>query len=297
MKGKPMKHKILRILAPCDGSPESEEAFAAMMPIVRADHPEVTVLYVFENPEASYDPPARLAKSCHALRASGVDARLLTRDGKPAEEIVRLAKAQNMDLIVLSTHGRSGIARAVLGSVVEEVIRHAETPVLVTRPGAAIGDWKRMLVALDGSTRGEEILQDVIPLAWRLRASVELVRSALPPITMSGLGDVGGVQIVEDPMPYLKQMKAVLAEEGVDAEVTALQGRAASSILSRAKENGASLLCLTTHGRTGFERILMGSVAEEVVRHAPCPVLIRRSVRFDGLAHEKPQAKAPAERN
>lgn len=278
-----MRYKIGRILAACDGTPESEEVFAAIMPIVRADHPEVSVVYVFENPQASYDPPAHLAKVTNSLRAGGVNARLVTRDGKPAEEIVRLANRLKVDLIALSTHGRRGLNRMVMGSVAEEVLRHADVPVLVMRPGMVATDWNRLVVALDGSTRSEEILQDVIPLAWRPNASVELVRSALPPITTTGLGEVPGVVVTDDPMPYLLQAKARLAEDGVDARVTALEGRAAWAILDHAKRTGATLLCLTTHGRGGFERVLMGSVAEEIVRHAPCPVLIRRSVRIEGL--------------
>ena len=291
-----MKYKIGRILVACDGSPESEEAFAAMMPILRADNPDVTVVYVFENPNDSYDPPAHLAKVCNSLKAKGVDVRFVTRDGKPAEEIVLLANRMGADMIVMSTHRRSGIPRAMLGSVAEEVIRHADVPVLVTRPGAAVSEWNRLMVALDGSTRSEAVLQDVIPLAWRQKAAVEVIRAVMPPVTMTGLGDIGGVQIAEDPMPYLSKVKAALAEDGVDAQVTALEGRAAFSIVNHAKERGASLICLTTHGRTGFGRILMGSVAEEVLRHAPCPVLIRRSVRFDGLTYEKPRAQSIAER-
>jgi len=291
-----MKTMFRRILAACDGSPESEEAFAAMLPLLRTGNPDVLVVYVFENPHASYNPPAQLAKTCAALRANGVQARLQTLEGKPAAEIVRLAKERDADLIVMSTQGRGGLRRLLMGSVAEAVIRTSDIPVLVARPGTAAGDWKRMVVALDGSTRGEDILQDVIPLAERLKASVELIRVALPPMTIGGLGDAPGAMVADDPLPYLKQLQSRLAGEGFDAAVKALDGRAAAEIVRHATESGASLLCLTTHGRTGLERVLMGSVAEEVVRNAPCPVLLRRSARVDGILLGPPAAGLPAEK-
>src|SRR5689334_2527661 len=165
-----MKDKFERILVTTDGSAESEEAFAAMMPIVKADDPEVAVLYVFDDPNASFCAPARVAKACAALRRSGVNAHLEIREGRPAQEIVR--QSRKADLIVMSTHGRGGFKRIVLGSVTEEVIRSADVPVLVTRPGLQLEPWGRMVVPLDGSTRGERILEDVIPLARRLHVEV-----------------------------------------------------------------------------------------------------------------------------
>ena len=145
-----MNERIERILVTTDGSDESEHAFAAMMPIVRADDPQVTVLHVLDGPNASFEPPARIAKACSALRENGVDARLELREGKPAMEIVGLAAEQ--DLLVMSTHGRGGFKRIMLGSVTEEVIRHAEIPMLVTRPGIPVRPWNRIIVALDGSS-------------------------------------------------------------------------------------------------------------------------------------------------
>jgi nucleotide-binding universal stress UspA family protein len=148
-----------------------------------------------------------------------------------------------------------------------------------------------MLVALDGSARAEEILQDVVPLAARLHAEVDLVRVALPPVTGMALGDAPGVIQYEDPMPYLQEVQARLREEGLEARIAAPAGRAAAALLERARDTDASLICLTTHGRTGFERVLLGSTAEEIVRRASCPVLLRRSVRVDGLPLHPTAAK------
>jgi len=278
-----MMQKFQSIVAAFDGSEPSEEAFAAMMPLVREDRPDVAVLYVYPAPATSYFPPPRLAEACERLRADGVDAHLTIREGDPAEEILTYLKQRRPDLLVMETEGRSGLRRMAQRSVAEDVLHQVEMPVLLVRPGAARKSWSRMLVALDGSSRAEEILQDVVPLARRLHSSVELVRVALPSIPVWAAAEAGGGAREEDPTPYLRQVQARLLEEGVDARIHAPQGRAAAALLERARDSDASLICLTTHGRTGFERVLLGSTAEEIVHHASCPVLVRRSVQVDGI--------------
>lgn len=275
--------KVHNIVAAFDGSEASEEAFAAMMPLIRQDQPEVAVLYVYPSPAMSYFPPPRLAAACDRLRADGVNAHLTIREGNPVEEILSYLRQRRPDLLVMETEGRSGLRRLAQRSVAEEVLHRTDIPVLLVRPGAAKSAWSRMLVALDGSARAEEILQDAVPLAARLHADMELVRVALPPVTGMALGDAPGIVHHEDPMPYLREVQARLREEGVEARIAAPTGRAAAALLERARDTEASLICLTTHGRTGFERVLLGSTAEEVVRRASCPVLLRRSGRIDGI--------------
>jgi nucleotide-binding universal stress UspA family protein len=279
-------HKYRRIVATFDGSEPSEEAFAAMMPLVRADQPEVAVLYVYPAPAMSYFPPPRLAEACARLRAEGVDAHLTIREGDPVEEILTYVKQREPDLLVMETEGRTGLRRLAQRSVAEEVLHQVDVPVLLVRPGAAKRSWNRMMVALDGSSRSEEILQDVIPLARRLHSSVELVRVALPSIPVWAAAEAAGGPREEDPTPYLREVQARLLEEGIEARLHAPHGRAAAALLERARDSDASLICLTTHGRSGFERVLLGSTAEEVVHHASCPVLVRRSVRVDGIPLE-----------
>jgi nucleotide-binding universal stress UspA family protein len=181
--------KFHTLVAAFDGTEASEEAFAAMMPLIRQDQPEVAVLYVYPAPAMSYFPPPRLAEACARLRGDGVNAHLTIREGNPVEEILKYLKQRRPDLLVMETEGRSGLRRLARRSVAEEVLHQTDVPVLLVRPGAARNAWSRMLVALDGSSRAEEILQDVVPLAERLQAAVELVRVALPPVTGLGLGD------------------------------------------------------------------------------------------------------------
>jgi len=272
-----MNETIKKILVSLDGSPASESVFPAIMPFVRAYAPEVAVLYVFEDPEASYMPPARIAKACSALRRTNVNAYLELRDGVPAEEIVRAAREKKADLIALSTHGRSGAFRLVAGSVAEEVLRRADVPVLVTRPSTVIQESRRIVVALDGSDRSEAILPDVERLARKLDAEVHVIR-VVQLVIAAGMGEVPVALPPEDPMPYLKGVVRRLEAAGLRATAVALEGGAADAILRYVEEASASLLCMATHGRSGLTRLMLGSVAEEVLRKAPCPVLLRRSV-------------------
>lgn len=265
-----------RILVPLDGSPEGDLALEAIRPLFQAHHPEVHLLGVMKPEELDHPLRIHLDFQAGALRRIGVNAVAVLGRGKPAAEILEFARKENVDLIAMSTEGRTGLDRVFGGSVAEEVIRHAEVPVLVARRGAVTGGWSRIVVALDGSERAEEILPDAARIAKEQNAELDLVRVALPIVAASGMGEVPIVLPGEDPLPYLKGVVGRLAAEGVRARAVGLDGRAAAEILSYATSNRAGLLCLTTHGRTGVGRVLLGSVAEEILRHAPCPVLLRR---------------------
>jgi nucleotide-binding universal stress UspA family protein len=282
-----MKDPIKKILVTADGSAESESVFAAIMPLVRADDPQVSVLYVIEDPEKSFMPPARLAKACGALRGAGVNAFLEIREGPPAEEILQAAREKKSDLIAMSTHGRGGVARLIAGSVAEEVLRRSKVPVLMTRPETPVQAWKRIAVALDGSERSEAILPEAAALAKKLGAVLEVIH-VIHPVVAGAAGEIPVVLPPKDPMPYLKGVLKRLEAEGLPPQVAILEGGTSQAIVRHLEASGAGLLCMTTHGRTGMTRILLGSVAEEVLRKAPCPVLLRRNVP---APEEAPKAK------
>src|SRR5262249_57788631 len=123
------------------------------------------------------------------------------------------AREKNADLIALATHGRGGLARLLMGSVAEEVLRHSPIPVLLTRPGMVVHDFKRIAVALDGSERGESILTDVVPLARKLKAGVDVLRVALP-VMMAGFEGIPAPLPPEGPRPHLQGIANRLAAQG-----------------------------------------------------------------------------------
>jgi len=272
-----MNKQIERIMVPLDGSPESAVALDSVGPFLQMHRPQVLLLGVMDHEEYNQKLRDHLDLQCAALRARGLKAFVALREGpKAAAEILGFARERDVDLIAMSTHGRGGLARLFVGSVTEEVLRHATVPLLVCRPGMTGGDWNRILVALDGSERAEEILPEAAQFARAQKAGLDLVRVAIPIVTSSGVGEVPLVFPSEDPIPYLRKVSGQLLAEGVHARPVGLEGRAAAEILNYAKESGTGLLCMTTHGRTGAARVLLGSVAEEILRHAPCPVYLRR---------------------
>lgn len=282
-----MSDPIRRILLTTDGSKASEAVIPAILPLVRAFNPEVLLLHVFEDLQGDYLLPAGVVNAHSTLRKSGVNTRLRVREGAPAEQILLEARMKKVDVIAMSTQGRGGVARMIGGSVAEEVLRRSEVPVLITRRGMPVPEGKAIAVALDGSERAEEILPDVVRLARTLNARVDVIQVAVPVVT-GMMGD--GVILLppENPMPYLTGVVGRLKAQGVQASAVALDGPAALELVRHLETSKPSLLCMTTHGRSGLSRLLLGSVAEAVVRKAPCPVLLHR------IAAPKPSAEAPA---
>jgi nucleotide-binding universal stress UspA family protein len=260
-----------------DGSPPSASILLAAVPLARAWNAALVLVSVLERPDI---PPERgpwLEALAADLTKQGLTAIAELRLGDPAEELLAFTRETSPALLALATHGRRGLDRLRLGSVAEEVLRRCDVPLLVARPETAASRGRVVLVALDGSPRAEEILPDAVRLAKATGRPVELVRVSLPAVTAGGLGEFPMYFPQEDPLPYLKRTCGRLAADGVSAVPVALAGQAAGELLRYAGEADAGLMVMTTQGRTGLRRALLGSVAEEVLRQAPCPVLLRRT--------------------
>lgn len=267
----------LRILVPVDGSEESESILPALMPLLRAVPAQVSLLQVVDRPDDLEAAQRGVHTLSRVLAAQGVPATYRTEWGRAAEEVDYHAREDGFDLVAMATHGRSGLRRVLMGSIAETVLRHATIPVLLTRPGARLGDWRRIVLALDGSSRAEAVFHDLVALARPLQATVHALTVNLPTYLM---GDVHHVPLFppsQDLLPYLNGVCDRLSAEGVLAVPATADGTAATGIARYAEEIGAGLIACTTHGRSGLARLFLGSVAEEVLRHAPCPLLVRRT--------------------
>jgi nucleotide-binding universal stress UspA family protein len=144
-----------------------------------------------------------------------------------------------------------------------------------------MSSYRRVLVALDGSQSAEAVLRFLLEIAGPLDMRVLLLRVLEP--TPSRILDVPGQILVEDvearrrdAEEYLAPIASALRARGVDTAWGVRRGRAADEILAAAHESGADLIAMATHGRTGLNRLLFGSVAEAVLRHAPIPVFMIR---------------------
>ena len=213
-----------------------------------------------------------------------------------AGAILDCARTHRADLIVMGTNGRRGLARVFMGSVAEEVVRLAECPVLTVPCTDAPHDGP-VVAPVDFSDASRHALRHARALARERGVALHAVHviewpTSPPPY----LADFG--------LPSLPDLRA-RAQTNLDAFVAAMPGEvivtsvrvrvgglAAYTLTEYADEVGAGLVVISTHGRTGMDRLLMGSVAERVVRTAPCPVL---TVRPDGrglFAHAAESAEA-----
>jgi nucleotide-binding universal stress UspA family protein len=279
----------LRLLVPLDGTPDAENILPALMPLLRMQKVRPLLLGVAPGQESLPALELYLTRLRTALLVDGIPSEIKAEWGDPGEEILRAGKAGRFDLIAMMTHGRSGLHRELVGSVAEMVLRRSEIPVLTLRPGAKIGDWKRMVVALDGSAEAEAVLADAAEFARTLGATLHIVRvvrpqNAKPRLTIHP-GDA--FPVPDEALPaYLDEIAKGMAGKGLLALAETREGEPVEEILAAARETGAGLLCITTHGRTGLSRQLLGSVAESVLRSAPCPVLLRRTVA--AAVHQAP---------
>jgi nucleotide-binding universal stress UspA family protein len=196
--------------------------------------------------------------------------------GGAAEEILRRAEDLGADLIVLGTHGRTGLGRLLAGSVAEAVLRGAHRPVLaLSSPGLP---WpaepiRAILHPTDFSERDEAALRVARALARDHGARLILLHVA--PVVIA---HHGAMATLPDPCDLRDALEGVRKRiDGPDlkhpVEVRLRTGDAAAGIVEEAEQGGCGLIVLGTHGRTGLGRLLMGSVAEGVLRQSHCPVL------------------------
>lgn len=210
-------------------------------------------------------------------RVVGDRAEIFVDDGVDYAAIIKRAEAWRADLIVIGSHGRSGLARA-FGGVVERVIRHAPCNVLVARPSGARG-W--VLAATDLSTPSLPAITSAAAEARRRGAQLEVVHAV-------GFFDVEARYLIALGTPTItpplvlevagRELSDCVARLHVRARCRVLERPAAAAIVERAESIGAELVVVGARGKTGLSLLPIGSVAEKVVRTAPCSVLVARSV-------------------
>ena len=265
-----------------------------------------------ETPTPTMDVDALRAdlKRTNTGAAEAIDAvevvEVVRRDISPGPAILNYAADADVDLIAMGTRGRRGVRRLLLGSVAEEVVRRADCPVLTVRGQTendrpvSVGTLRRILVPVDFSDYSREALRTARDWAALYGASLDLlhvVEEDLHPAFY-----VGGVKSIYDAVPDLDdKVRAKLqtfadeVDDGNGAVRTHVRtGAVASGITTFVDEHDVDLVALSTHGRTGLEEFFLGSVAEKVVRHVPCPVLtvkaFGRSLGADAPASEASSA-------
>jgi len=282
--------KIFRkILCPIDFSDNSIAALGQAAKLARKDD---TLLYLMhvelvpmgnlaelaqDDVTPSTEPGKLRLERIARKHLARVRHKLLVQFGRPAELIEKAAQDLDVDLVVMATHGRTGINRLFLGSIAEHVLRASERPVLSLGPGAALRALKKILCPVDFDPNSIAALNLGRRLAQKYRAAISLLHVVPTPFEPSEVP-------VEPSIPEWEQdARAQLekaATENLGAKVkhklVVRRGDPASAILEVEKELRPDLIVMATHGRTGLSHLVLGSVAERTVRESTVPVLTVR---------------------
>jgi len=297
-----------KILVPLDGSPLAQAVLPYVMLVAKGFHSRVILFHVAETaldhqaPEQetyAHETMERirplaenyLAGVADELREEGIDVETEVVKGRAVQQIAEYAEQENVGLIAMSAHGRSGLARLVMGSQIDKILRACEQPVLLVRPrpedasGEAAGRFSKIIVPLDGSKDAEAAIPFAEELAKVLELEVMLVQ-VIHVETIVYFGSIGpdswglpgdSLQKLHDVASgYLTGLAKQLEDRGLRVQWQALLGWPGLTIVEFAKETPYSLVAMTTHGRSGFRRWVMGSVADQVVRETGEPVLVIR---------------------
>jgi nucleotide-binding universal stress UspA family protein len=265
------------ILIPHDGSALSGAVVESLAPLLGEDRAEgigVTLLHVRDG--ASEDRSGLETAQARLTALGGRVTRVEPISADPAGAIVDYARETLPDLVAMSTHGRSGLDRWVRGSVAERVLRACPAPLWMvnprTRPGSVVSS---ILVPLDESPRAARILDPLIPIARALGAKVTLLFVDWDAATDTpSLAAKRRTERERDVREWLAEPWARLEAAGIAGAVRIVRGDVAEEILRVAEPGAFDLLAMSTHGRSGPGRWLLGSTAEKVLARARVPIFL-----------------------
>jgi nucleotide-binding universal stress UspA family protein len=280
-----------RILAATDFSAHSRAALSRAAAVARARHAQLIVAHVFD--KGRYVSSVGRALDAERLTDEKNGLRLLLEgtcsdlgadlaissmflEGLPDEQIVEAAQAMSVDLVFVGSHGRTGLERLLTGSVAENVVRMSLIPTVLGR-GPAEAGFHRILVATDFSDFADRALAAAVELA-EPPARIELLHVVHVPAGFGGepmilVEDSTFAALEADARQRGAERLARIAGPGLELHFDCVVGAPREAIL-RAVGKNHDLVALGSHGRRGLRRLLLGSVAETVMRHAPCSVLV-----------------------
>lgn len=281
----------LRVLCATDGSKASEAATHLLKRLPLPAGSAVKVLTVLDAPTWQVPESLRGAELVWARQVTeGAGAELIRNDiqveplierGEPAFEILEAAKAFDADLIVVGSHGRTGIERFLLGSVAENVAKHAARPVLVVRGPQAV--LRRIVLAVDGSEPADRAAELVarFPVPTGTEVTVcHIVRPFSPVIGPEYALNLDQmiIEVTEqrraDGEALVAQMAGELREAGLAVTTAVREGDPAGEIVALAKAHEADLVVAGARGLSDIRALIVGSVTGRLLKEAPCSVLI-----------------------
>lgn len=286
-----------KLLVPLDGSPLAEQALAPAVKLAEALSARLRLLRVATPPPLTdvtilpdtltfltTQAAAYLEGVARQQASSAVALEIATATGPPVGAIALAAAEAEADLIIMSSHGRSGVGRWVYGSVAEGVMARAGRDVLIIRAqtDTPLFSQRRFLVTLDGSSLAEQALLPAVTLAQALDAELHLLRvtfsvSHLEPQMYRHIFDKMEAEERIGAEQYLAEVRQKVSAWRIPVQTQAVIGDTAATILEYARQHQIDLICLSSHGRAGVQRWLYGSVALKVLQATPCATLIVRT--------------------
>lgn len=305
-----------KILCPIDFSLGSQQAMLLAVRLANESDAELVLAHAWYLPPLPYAdvpvfPPdtlqamiddeerglATAAAEASRLGAKRVTTKLLT--GLPWDQIVTLLRGDTaFGLVVMGTHGRTGLDRVLMGSVTEKVIRHAPCPVLAVPTRGQVSAFRHVLCPVDFSESSRQAVALAAELATSGGAGITLLHVLELPVAYSGeIRDEGFVDILDKRAARLLEEWArdLKIKVSVPLATRSRIGSAGAQILAALDEDKTfDLVVMGSHGRSGLPRALLGSVAEKVVRHAGRPVLIARARSAEETVQPESPARASA---
>ena len=294
------------ILVPLDGSKFAEQALPLATLLASREGAELHLVHVIRaTPDVDFKTPqddlawrerARegtdryLRSLADQAREEGVSALTAVLEGSVIETLDAYVEEQGVDLLATTSHGSGGLRRWWLGSVADGLLRTSGADVLIVRPWDETEDrgplgsrFERILVSLDGSEFAEAALPPVFDLAARFGASVVAVRVVPSPMELTSIYGMRGVEMsgdghrarVQDGEEYLGALPARFPGQPLQTRLVESSG-AADGVVEAAKEMSADLVVLSSRGHGGMTRVVLGSVADKIVRTTTRPVLVVR---------------------
>jgi len=298
-----------RILVPLDGSRLAEQALSCAMTLGRGLPAELVLFRAVSIPsdvqealdkavlkpdplieQLETEASEYLEAMSHLLSNTDLSFSHVVQRGFAADTIVDYAEQMDIQLIVMASHGYTGIKRWTHGSVAERVLQSASVPALLVRAKEGVSKdlpetspCRRILVPLDGSKVAEQVLPAVTPMAKALGCEITLFH--VPVVYASGLligegylplhGDFETAdRVAQD---HLDGLASDLRDQGIEASTATWVGPVAETIVDYADVNDVDLIAMCTHGRTGIARWALGSVADRVLRAGDRPILLVRA--------------------
>jgi hypothetical protein len=285
--------KLEKLLLSTDGSEFSEGAIREAIKLAKTCSSKLIAISVIEtNPEYETIAPQLVEKAEKETRRhlesvkeraskEGVDCEIIARQGEdPYKYIIEEAIKNQVSIIITGRRGRKGLKRLMMGSETARVIGHSHCNVLVV-PRAAKIEFNRIIVATDGSKYSDTAVREAIGISKRCGST--LIAISVVPSEGASPFDIVHTEMMKETIAEnelkmaectIRDLKELSVKEGVSVTGLIYTGKPYDAIITTAKEKQADLIVVGSHGRTGIDRLLMGSVTERVIGLAECAVLV-----------------------